>query len=195
MKYLGPLSVDCAKIYFKQRDDHTCYIIKYSVTVLVLYDKWNQEVEQTNGAESRRTVRRWLVHIPDHIFRKMNGCLWFLKYTETGNVLETIGKFQRQFPSQGTPCRQTIMDNYNKYMSSMVKFGRERRQQWTFLFGNCLWNLLIVSRTLPVSVYSKTINTCSSTKKNCGLGCAPAIFVQFFCFLFHSSVWVLGFTL
>ena len=61
-----------------------------------------------------------------------------LKYTETGNVLETIGKFQRQFPSQGTPCKQTIMDNYNKYMSSMVKFGRERRQQWTFLFGNCL---------------------------------------------------------
>ena len=57
-------------------------------------------------------------------------------------------------------------------------------------------NLLIVPRTLPVSVYFKTTNTRSFTE-NCGLGCAPAIvmiFVQFFCFLLHSSVPVLGFT-
>ena len=51
---------------FKQRDDHMCYTVKYFVTVPVLYDKWNQELEQTNGPESRKTVRRWLVHIPDH---------------------------------------------------------------------------------------------------------------------------------
>ena len=60
MKYPGPFSVESAKICFsqlsfKQRDDHMCYIIKYSVTVLVLNDKWNQELEQTNGAESSRT--------------------------------------------------------------------------------------------------------------------------------------------
>ena len=54
---------------FKQRGDRTCYIIKYSITVLVLYDKYNQELEQTNGAESRITVRKWLVHIPDHSFQ------------------------------------------------------------------------------------------------------------------------------
>ena len=42
----------------------------YSVTVPVLYDKWNLEVEQTNGAESRRTVYEGgcCMHIPDHIF-------------------------------------------------------------------------------------------------------------------------------
>ena len=63
---------------FKQRDDHTYYIIKYSVTVLVLYDKWNQEVEQKNGAESRRTVRRKLLwHVQDHISQYMNVYLWF----------------------------------------------------------------------------------------------------------------------
>ena len=45
VKYPGPLSVESAKIFFfyglsfKQRDDNACYIIKYSVTVLVLCDK------------------------------------------------------------------------------------------------------------------------------------------------------------
>ena len=42
-------------------------------------------------------------------------------------------------------------------------------------------------------IYFKTISLHSSTE-NCGLGCAPAIFVQFFCFLLQSSVPVLGFT-
>ena len=31
-----------------------CYTVKYFVTVPVLYDKWNQELEQTNGPESRK---------------------------------------------------------------------------------------------------------------------------------------------
>ena len=52
---------------------------------------------------------------------------------------------------------------------------------------------LNVSRTLPVSIYFETINTSSSTE-NCGLGCATAIFVQFFCFLLNLYVPVLGFT-
>ena len=33
-----------------------------------------------------------------------------LKHTETGNILETVRRFQRQFPNQRTPCRQTMMD-------------------------------------------------------------------------------------
>ena len=41
-------------------------------------------------------------------------------------------------------------------------------------------------------IYFKTISPHSS--ENCGLGCAPAIFVQFFRFLLQSSVPVLGFT-
>ena len=59
-----------------------------------------------------------------------------------------------------------------------------------------IWKLPLkpfVSITLPVSVYFKTINTRSFTEK-CGLGCAPTIFVQFFYFLLHSSIPVLGFT-
>ena len=44
VKYSESLSVESAKIYFHglsiiQKDDHTCYMIKYSETVLVLYNK------------------------------------------------------------------------------------------------------------------------------------------------------------
>ena len=71
---LGHFVLKAQNIYFhglsfKQKDDHTRYIIKYSETALVLYDNWNQEVEQTNGTESGRTARRWLVHIPDLSFQ------------------------------------------------------------------------------------------------------------------------------
>ena len=45
--------------------------------------------------------------------------IYGLKFTETGYVLGTIRRFQRHFPNQRTPCRQTIVDNYNKY----VKYG------------------------------------------------------------------------
>ena len=41
-------------------------------------------------------------------------------------------------------------------------------------------------RTLLVSVHFQTINICSSTE-NCGLRFASAIFIWFFCFLFHSK--------
>ena len=122
---------------------------------------------------SRRTVRRWLVHIPDHIFSEDERAFMVLKYTETGNVLETIKRFQRQFPNQRTSCRRTITDNYNKY----VQYGFSLNRNVGNIGSSC----------------SETINTCSSTK-NRGLGCAPAIFVQFFCFLLHSSVPVLSFT-
>ena len=57
-----------------------CNIIKYSETALELYDKWNQELEQTNGIESRRIVRRWLVHIPDHSFIRWTGVYGFKVY-------------------------------------------------------------------------------------------------------------------
>ena len=47
-----------------------------------------------------------------------------LKYTETSNVLETVRRFQRQFPNQRTPCRQTKMDNYNKYVHYGLSLNR-----------------------------------------------------------------------
>ena len=50
------------------------------------------------------------------------------------------------------------------------------------------------ARTLPVSVYFKTINTCSSSEK-CGMECTPTIFVKFSAFcsirLFHFIVSVI----
>ena len=47
-----------------------------------------------------------------------------LKYTESGNVLETIRRFQRHFSNQMTLCRQTIMDNYNKYFQYVLSLNR-----------------------------------------------------------------------
>ena len=47
-----------------------------------------------------------------------------LKYTETGDVLKTIRKFQKQLPNQRTPCRQTIMGNYNKYVQYGLSLNR-----------------------------------------------------------------------
>ena len=47
-----------------------------------------------------------------------------LKYTETSNVLETIRRFQRQFPNQRTPYRETIMDNYNKFVQYGLSLNR-----------------------------------------------------------------------
>ena len=160
----------------------------------MVYDKWNQELEQTNGAlERKRTVRIWLVHILRPQFSVDECGEMILKYTETSNVLETIRRFQRQFPNRNVHYCRRSCSNLNHTGCTYCK--------WPLLFvctvscdsETCLWNLLIVSRTLPVSVYFKTINTRSSTEK-CGLGCAPTIFVLFFCFLLHSSVSVLGFT-
>ena len=55
----------------------------------------------------------------------------------------------------------------------------------------------MVRRALEAHLLTKAqflnINTRSSAE-NCGLGCAPATLVQFFCFQLHSSVPVLGFT-
>ena len=47
-----------------------------------------------------------------------------LRYTDTGNVLETVRRFQRQFPNQRTPCRQAMMDNYNKYVHYGLSLNR-----------------------------------------------------------------------
>ena len=114
-----------------------------------------------------------------------------LKYTETGNVLGTMKRFQRQFPNRKTPCRQIIMDNYNKYVGCPVCLSLNRN----------VGKLLDVPVLKPSDCFQKitdfcilkNINTRSSTE-NCGVGYAPAIFLQFFYFLFNSSVPVLGFT-
>ena len=66
---------------FKQKDDHTCHIIKYSVTVPVLFDEWNQELEASGTDKWRRKHKNCTnmvgAHSRLHFFRKMNGCLLF----------------------------------------------------------------------------------------------------------------------
>ena len=47
-----------------------------------------------------------------------------LKYIETGNVLETFRRLERQFLNQRTPCRQTIMDNTISMSSHGVSLNR-----------------------------------------------------------------------
>ena len=122
---------------------------------LVLYRKWNQELELTNGTESRR----WLVHIPDHSFQQLNGVgKWFW------SVQKPVMYWRRQFPNRNVQdCRRSCSifnhtgHTYCKLLSFIVCL------HGVLFFGN--WNLLIISRTLPVSVYFKTMYTCSSTEK------------------------------
>ena len=100
----------------------------------------------------------------------------FKIYTETGNVLETIRRFQRQFLNRNVHyCRRScskLNHTGHTYCICPLLFVYTVSSD----SETSLWNLLIFSRTLPVSVYFKTINTRSSTEK-CGLGCAPTIFV------------------
>ena len=95
----------------------------------------------------------------------------FKVYTETGNVLETIRRFQRQFLNRNvhycrrscsklnhtghTYCNCPLLFVYTVSSDSETAFEKSiivclHGVLW---FGNCLWNLLIVSRTFPVSVY------------------------------------------
>ena len=124
----------------------------------------------------------------------MNGYFLFLKYTETGNVLETIRRFRKQFPNQRTPYGQTIMDNYNKcvqyglsvksWKSAVVDVSVSKLPLKPDCFQNITGFCILLNH---FSIHSPTENSC--------LGCAPAIFVQFCCFLpLHSSILFLGFT-
>ena len=116
-----------------------------------------------------------------------------LKCTETGNVLETIKRFQRQFPNQRTPSIQTIMDNYNKFVQYGLSLNRNvgnsgRSCSETAFETFCLFPEHDRFTLKPFShpfIYRKLWS---------GMWCAPAIFVQFFCSLLYSSVPVLGFT-
>ena len=103
-----------------------------------------------------------------------------LKYTETGNILETIRRFQRQFSNQRTPCRQAMVDNYNKCVQYGLSLNRNVGNSGRPRTARTQANINMVRRALEAHPLIKAqflnINTCSSTK-NCGLGCAPAIFV------------------
>ena len=182
---------------FKQRDDHTCYIIKYSVTVLVLHDKWNQELEQTNGAESRKNCTKIVAAHPRPHFTVDERVFMVLKYTETGNLLETIRRFQRQFPNERTPCRQTVMDNYNKFVQYGFSLNKNVGNSGHFCPQTAFETFWLFPEYYRFTV-PYTLKPFSHPfiywKLWSGMWCAPAIFVQFFCFLLHLSVLILGFT-
>ena len=124
----------------------------------------------------------------------MNVYLCFLKYTETGNVPETISRFQMQFPNQRTSCRQAIINNYNKFvqygLSLNGNVGNSGRSCWETDFNTNLSFQNIIGLLYTLKPFPHPF----IYWKLCGMWCAPAIFVQFFCFLFHLSVPVLGFT-
>ena len=91
---------------------HTCYTIKYSVTVPEHFTisetkNWNRRMEQ----KAKNCTKMAGAH-PKPQFSVDERVFMVLEYTETDKVLETIRRFQRQFPNQRTPCRKPVMDNY-----------------------------------------------------------------------------------
>ena len=104
-------------------------------------------------------------------------------------------RLQRQFPNRNVHYCQRCCSNlnhtghtYHAYCNyCSLSYCLSARVLW---FGNCLWNPLIVSRTLPVSVYLGG----QFIFRKCGLECAPTIFVQFFYFLLHSFAPLFSFT-
>ena len=112
---------------FKQKDDHTGHIIKYSVTVLMLFDNW-KEVEASGTDEWEQKAEElyeygWCTSQTFFILEDERMFMVFM-YTRTGNVLEIIRRFHRHFPNQRTRCRQTNMDNYNKYVQYGLSLSR-----------------------------------------------------------------------
>ena len=93
--------------------------------------------------------------------------------------------------------RADKMDKYKKYFQYGLSLDRNAGNSGRSRTAQTQANIDMVRRALEAHSLLKTqlltIDTHSSTE-NCDLGCAPAIFVQFFCFLLHSSVPVLGFT-
>ena len=79
----------------------------------VLFSAFLTGTDEWSRKQKNCTTDGWSTLISQTTFL---GYLWFLKYTETGNVLETIRRFRKRFPNQRRPCRQTIMDNYDKYV-------------------------------------------------------------------------------
>ena len=77
-------------------------------------DEWNRK--QKNCMKMAGAHLRPQFSVDDRVFM-------VLKYTETGNFLKTI-RFERQFPNLRTPCRQTIMDNYNKYVQYGISLNK-----------------------------------------------------------------------
>ena len=155
--------------------------------------KWNRRLEQKTEKKCTKMVG---AHSRPHLSedeRVTDGCLWFWSIQKPIKFWEWWKRFQRQFPNRRTPCRQIIMDKYNRYVQYGLSLNGNVCKIVDTPVRKLPWNLLIVSRTLPIYIYLKNINTRSSTE-NCGVGCAPAIFLQFFCFLFHSCAPVLGFT-
>ena len=117
-----------------------------------------------------------------------------LKYTETGNVLETIRRFQRRLPNRNVHyCRfcSNLDNTGHTYCNCpllfvcMVSTDSETAFETFWLFPE--------HHRFLYSLNFETLNPCSSSEK-CGLDCVTIIFVQFFYFLLHSSVSFLGFT-
>ena len=80
------------------------------------------------------------------------------KYTETGYVLETIRRFQKQFSNQRTPCRQTRMDNYNKYVQYGLNLNRKVGNSGRPRTARTQANIDMVRKSLEAHPLTKTLN-------------------------------------
>ena len=150
----------------------------------MLYDKWNHRdismVKPRSGTDEwgrkqRNCTKMVAAHPRPHF--PVDECVFMvLKCTETGNVLETIKRFQRQFPNQRTPSIQTIMDNYNKFIQYSLSLNRNvgnsgRSCSETAFETFCLFPEHYRFTLKPFShlfIYWKLWS---------GMWCAPAIFV------------------
>ena len=80
-----------------------------------------------------------------------------LKYTETGNVLETIRRFQMQFPNQRTQCRQIIINNYNKLVQYGLSLNRNVGNSGRSCSETALQTFWLFPEHYRFTVYFKTI--------------------------------------
>ena len=153
-------------------------------------DEWNRK-------QKNCTARIAGAHPPTTVLSRWMGV--YVKYTKTRNVLETITRFQKQFPNSFHNCRH--------FCSNVNYTGR------TYCNTNCPLLFVCTVSSDSVTVFEiiwlfpehyqflytlKTIKHPFIFRKKCGLECAPTNFVNqlctFFCFLLHSSVPLPGFT-
>ena len=152
-------------------------------------DEWSRKQKNCNE-DSYCTSKTTFSSVDERVFM-------VLKYTETSNVLETIRRFQRQFPNQRTPCRQTIqtiMDNYHKFVQYGLSLNKNLGNCGRYCSETAFETLWLFPEHYRIILWKPFSHPFIYWKLWSVMWSGPAIFVQFFCILLHSSVLVLGFT-
>ena len=159
---------------FKQRDDHTCYIIKYSVILqwftISETKNWNRRMEQK--AEELYEDGSCGAHPRPQFSADECGEMVLKQRAETGNVLETIRRFQREFPNRNIQYCWHSCSNLNHTGHAYCNCPFLLVFRVSPDSDTCLSNLNITSFCILYHRYPFIYWKCC-------LGCAPTIFVQF----------------